>query len=327
MALSLTEIQSLTDDVWMPGAANNWIMGNIMMFKLLQKSTSAPSGEKVRQVLEYARSRGGAMGATTIFNTAKKRIYAAARYEWAKFWAGATYDIDDETQVSGGDADVDIVMGKLDNVQTSIKDYMGDSLWTAYATAQGTYGAETEPFYGIADFMSATGSIGGIAYTDLGTFTRDGSSAQIWAPYYSSDSVAMAFSTLQQLARNTRVGSDETKSVIDLIVTTATLKDSYENSLQAQQRFYDDALAAAGFDHVGFRKNCMVVVDDKVSSGDVYGFNTNKLFLRHHQDFNFSPPVWKEPTNQYVKTCQIIWVGALTSSERRAMGKLDDVTA
>lgn len=327
MALSLSEIQSLTDDVWMPGAANNWIMGNIMMYKLLQKSTSAPSGEKVRQVLEYAKSRGGAMGATTIFNTAKKRIFAAARYEWAKFWAGATYDIDDETQVSGGDADVDIVMGKLDNAQSTIKDIMGDSIWATHAASLTTYGGETEPFYGIADLMAATSSYGGIAYTDLGTFTRDGSSAYIWAPYYSSDSVAMAFSTLQQLARNTRVGSDEQKSVIDLIVTTATLKDSFENTMQSQQRFYDKDLAKAGFDHVGFRSNCMVVVDDKVASGDVYGFNTDKLFLRHHQDFNFSPPVWKEPTNQHVKTCQIIWVGAFTTSERRAQGKLDTVTA
>ena len=326
MTLTLSEIQALTQDVWMPGAANNWVMGNIMMYKLLAKAQPAPSGEYIRQTLEYAKSRGGAMGATTLFNTAKKAIYNAARFPWAYFWAGCTYDIDDEVKVSGGESGVDLVMGKLDNAQRTIKDIMGDSLWTLYATGLTTYGAETQPFYGIADMMVAAGTYGSIAYTDLGTFTRLGSDAYIWAPFVDATAYTMSFSTLQLLARNTRVGSDNSKEVIDLIVTTSTLKDVYENSLQAQQRFYDADLAKAGFDHVNFRSNCPVVVDDKQTSGYIDGFNTNKLFLRPHKDFNFTPPVWKEPTNQYVKTAQIIWTGAFTTSERRAQGRLSNVS-
>ena len=301
-------------------------MGNIMMYKLLQKAQPSPSGEYVRQVLEYAKSRGGAMGPSTIFNTAKKEIFNAARYPWAYFWAGATYDIEDEVKVSGGDSGVDLIMGKLDNAQRTIKDYMGDSIWAAYATAVTTYGAETVPFYGIADMMNATGSFGGIAYTDLGSFTRTEASAYIWAPFYDATAYTISFSTLQLLSRSTRVGDDNNKETIDLIVTTATLKDVFENTLQAQQRFQDPELAKAGFDTVNFRSNCPVVVDDKVSSGDVYGFNTKKLFLRPHEKFNFTPPVWKEPTNQYIKTCQILWTGAFATSERRAHGKLDTVS-
>lgn len=327
MALSLSEIQALTDDVWMPGAANNWAMGNIMMFKLLQKAQPAPSGEKVRQVLEYARSRGGAMGPSTIFNTAKKDIFNAARFDWAYFWAGCTYDIADEVKVSGGESGVDLVMGKLDNAQRSIKDYMGDSIWSAYATVKGTYGPETEPFYGIADLMTVAGAFGGIAAADLGTFNRLGSDVNIWAPYALSDARVISFATLQELARNTRVGNDNSKETIDLIVTTATLKDAFENSLQAQQRFQDTELAKAGFDTVNFRSQTPVVVDDKVAASKVYGFNTNKLYLRPHQDFNFTAPKWKEPTNQYVKTCQIIWSGAFTTSERRAHGHMSSVSA
>lgn len=327
MSLTLTEIQSLTDDVWMPGAANNWVMGNIMLYKLLAKATSASSGEKVRQVLEYARARGGPMGATTIFDTSKKAIFNAARFDWGKFYTSCTYDIDDKVKVSGGDAEIDLVMGKLDNAQRSIKDYMGDSLWTLYATSRTTYGSETDPFYGIPDLMAATSSYGGIAYTDLGTFTRLGSDAYIWAPYYSVSSVSMSFGTLQLLARSCRVGDDNSKEVINLIVTTPTLKDAFEASIQPSQRHYDSDLAKVGFDSINFRSNCPVVVDDKVASGDVYGFNTNKLFLRYHEDYNFTQPKWKEPTNQAIQTCQIIFVGAFTTSERRAHGMLDTVTA
>lgn len=327
MALTLTEIQSLTDDVWLPGAANNWKMGNIMLYKLLEGAQTAPKGEKVRQVLEYAKSNGGAMGASTIFNTNKKAIFNAARFEWAKFWAGTTYDIDDEVQVSGGGSEVDIIMGKLDNMQSTIRDIMGDSMWTAYSTALTTYGSETTPFYGIPDLMSATGSFGGIAYTDLGTFTRLGSSAYIWAPYVETGARVMSFDTLQELARSTRVGDDNGKETIDLIVTTSTLKDAFEASVQPQQRQYDSDLAKVGFDTINFRSNTPVVVDDKCTAASVYGFNTKLLALRPHEDFNFTEPVWKEPTNQYVKTCQIIWVGAFTTAARRAQGQMSTVTA
>lgn len=323
----------LTDDVWMPGAANNWAMGNVMMFKLLDKGQPAPSGEKIRQIIEYAKSRGGAMGATTVFDTAKKAIFNAAKFPWAMFWAGTTYDIDDEVKVSGGEAAVDLIMGKLDNVQSTIKDMMGDSIWTAYATARTTYGSETEPFYGIADLLNAssdtTPAFGEINRADLGTFTNagSGSSQNIWQAYANSDAQTMSFELLQLLSRCTRVGSDNAKEVIDLIVTTATLKDSFEAQLQPQQRHQDSALAQAGFDTVNFRTNCPVVVDDKCTASYVHGFNMGKLHLRPHQDFNFTPPQWKEPTNQYVKTCQIKWVGGFTTGVRRAHGRFTNVSA
>ena len=67
------------------------------------------------------------------------------------FWAGCTYDIDDQVKISGGDSGVDFVMNILDNAQRSVKDYMGDSIWSTYAAGRTTYGAETEPFYGIGD--------------------------------------------------------------------------------------------------------------------------------------------------------------------------------
>lgn len=327
MALSLTEIQALTDDVWAPGAVNNWAMGNVMMFKLLQSAQTAPSGEKVRQVLEYAKARGGAMGPTTIFDTAKKKIFNAARFPWAYFWAGCTYDIQDEVEVSGGGSGVDLIMGKLDNAQESIKDYMGDSMWTLYSASVTAYGAETIPFYGIPDLMAVAGSYGGIAAVDLGTFTREGSSLNIWAPYNETGARTMNFKTLQELTRNCRVGNNNTKQVTDLLITTATLKDAFENTLQAQQRFQDKALAKAGFDTVNFRSNTPVVVEDKCTANYVNAFNTKQIHLRPHEDFNFTHPVWKEPTNQYNKTCQIIWSGAMTTGARRAQGQMTNVSA
>lgn len=328
MSLTLTEIQSLTDDIWFPDAQNQWQMGNILMFKFIEKAEKIGSCEKVRQVLEYAKSRGGAMGASTVFDTAKKVTMNAARYEWAHFWAGVTIDHDDEVKISGGDAAVDLVMKKLDNAQATLRDIMGDSMWTAYATSVTTYGAETEPFYGIEDMMTATGSYGGIAYTDLGTFTREGSSAYIWAPFADATARTMNFSTMQYLRRNCKVGSGKGEKP-DLYVTTEALKDAFENSMQAAQRHNDAGLTAAGFDNVLFGGNAgaPVVADDKCTASYVNGFNMNRLYLKMHKDFSLDySPQWKEPTNQKVKTTQFICSAAFCCSERRAQGRLTSVS-
>ena len=328
MSLTLTEIQALTDDVWFPDAQNQWQMGNVLMFKFIEKMEKIGSCEKIRQVLEYSKSRGGAMGASTIFDTAKKVTMNAARYDWARFWTGVTIDHDDEIKVSGGDADVDLVMTKLDNAQATLRDIMGDSLWMSYSSAQTEYGGETDPFYGLEDLMTATGSYGGIAYTDLGTFTREGSSAYIWAPFADSTARTMNFATMQYLRRNCKVGSGKGEKP-DLYVTTEALKDAFENSLQAAQRHNDAGLTAAGFDNVLFGGNsgAPVVADDKCTASYVNGLNMNRLYLKAHKDFSLDySPQWKIPTNQYVKTTQFIFAGAFCCSERRAHGRLTSVS-
>lgn len=328
MALSLSEIQSVTDDIWFPDAKNQWLMGNVLMFKFIDKIETIGSGEKVRQVLEYAKSRGGAMGASTVFDTAKKVTMNAARYPWAKFWAGVTYDIDDETQVSGGETEIDLVMKKLDNAQATLRDIMGDSLWMLHATGLTTYGSETEPFYGVADMLVATGDYGGLAYTDLGTFTREGSSAYIWAPFANATARTMNFSTMQYLRRNCKVGSGAGEKP-DLYVTTEALKDAFENSLQAAQRFNDGGLAKAGFDNIMFggQMGAPIVADDKQTASYVSGFNMNRLYLKQHENYTLDySPEWKEPTNQKNKTTQFVWVGSFCCSERRAQGRLTAVS-
>jgi len=322
MALTLSEIQSISQDHWLPGSYNNWAMGNIMMYKMLSKAETIDSAEKVRVVLEHAKARGGAMGASTIFETAKKDTINAARFPWAYFWSGATIDIEDETQVSGGDADIDLVFTKLDNVQKTIRDIMGDSFWALYATSLTTYGADTKPFMGIADLVNqndTTPLFGGIAKADLGTYTKDGSATNIWLALADATAYTMSFTLCKQLMRSCRVGNGVADKP-DLLVTTEALKDALEVSLQASQRFANEDLVKAGFDNIKVGSRAAVVADDKCPASGLYAFNTEYLYLKAHKDFNFTPPVWKQPTNQYAKTCQIIWSGGFCTSQRRAHG-------
>lgn len=328
MALTLSQIQAITDDVWLPDSYDNWSMGNVLMWKLLQNAEKVGSGEYVRAVLEYTKGRGGAMSGATTFETAKKAFLNAARYPWAYFYSNFTYDIEDEVQISGGDAEIDFVMKGLDNAQKTIRDDMGDSLWQSYATSQSSWGSETKPFWGVENLMTSTDTspyFGLIQKADLGTFTREGSSANIWQAYENTSALSMNFATIQLLRRNTSVSNDPGGRP-DLYITTDTLWDAFENSLQAQQRHYDEAIAKAGFDGLKIGSRGTLVSDNKCPSGYVNAFNFDRLKLKAHRDKFFAGPKWKEPTNMAVKTTQIIFSGAFTCTERRGQGRCTSVS-
>lgn len=325
MALTLSEIQAVTDDAWMPGAQDNWTKGNVLYTMLMNKQEPIDSCEKVRQVLEHARARGGAFGPTTIFDTSKKSVLNAARFDWAYFWSGCTIDIEDEVKVSGGDAGIDLVLKKLDNMQTSIKDYMGDSLWMSFAAAQSEWGADAVPFYGIPDLMLQTGATkyGGIAPNDL--LYPDGVTS-LWKAYQNSNALTMSLGTLQTLRRGCSV-NNEADGKPDLYVTTQTLWDAYEATLDAAKQHYDTNMAAAGFDNLKLGSRGVVVADDKCTASYVNAFNMRYLYFRVHKDFNFTKPVWKQPTNQPVKTTQMMVALCFLTSQRRAHGQLTAVSA
>lgn len=322
MSLTRTEIQSISDDVWLPNSQDTWSKGNVLMHKCLDKAEKIGSCEKVRAVLEYARARGGPMGATTRYDTAKKKTINAARFPWSYFWAGATIDLDDEVKVSGGDADIDLVLTKLDNAQTSIRDYMGDGMWMTAHAARTAYGAEIEPLYGVPDLMDqdqlADGTeYGDIAVADLGT--------NLWRAYLNTAALSMNFKTMQILRRGCSV-NNSVEGKPELYVTTETLKDAFENSLQAAQRHSNPKLVEAGFDNIKMGTTAAMVADDKCTANYVNGFNFKYLYFKVHKDLFFAGPKWKSPTDQHVKTSQIEIACSFLTSQRRAHGQLTNVT-
>lgn len=330
MALELSEKQAISDEVWMPRSFNNWLMGNVLMYKLLKGVQKVASGLYVRYPLTHAAARGGPFSGSTVFDTAKKAILNAARFPWAYYWSGVSYDIEDEVEISGGPAEVDYTLSLLDNAQESLRDYMGLGLWLAYATSQTTYGSNTRPFYGIPDLMNSTSdtspAYGRINRADLGSYTREGTSTYIWQPYENANALVMSFPTLQLLRRNCMVG-DGPDQMPSLYVTTPTLWDKLENSVIASQRHYDEDIAKMGFKGLLMVGGGGTVVwDNKCTANHVIAMNLKKLVLKAHKKYFFPRPVWKEKIDQPYETTQLKFVGCLGTGERRAFGRLTSVT-
>lgn len=304
MALTLDEIQSITQDFWYPNAKDNYYKANVLMQRLLKNGRTVSGGEKIRQPLWHGNPVGGAFGENSTFDTTRRDQINAARFDWAYYYEPVTYGMKDKVQNSGPEAEVNGVMTKLNMAQNAIRDKMGDDLYLSLA--QGA----TKPITGLQAMINSTSSTayGGIAEDDLSE----------WAPAaVTTTSEALTLPVMRTMKRAAKVGnSGEEKPTI--YITTDQGRDTYEALLQPQQRFSDPKLAAAGFDNLTFDGGKPVVGDTKCPDGFMFGLNENYLEFVSHKDFKFHAEPWMRPTNQYLFTMQLIWVGNLICSRRGA---------
>lgn len=307
MALTLDEIQSITQDFWYPGAADNYFTGNVLMYRLLKNGGIATGGVKIRQVIWYGSPDGGSFGPSSTFDTTRREKMNAARFDWALHYEPVTYNIEDKIKNNGPEAEVDSVMTKLDMAQKGIKDSMADALYST-----GVAIGDEWPITGLQGMINATSS------TSYGTIAEDDMS--VWKPgAVTTTAEALTLPVMRTLKRNCQVG-DANEDRPSLYITTTTLRDVYEALLQPQQRFSDDKLASAGFSNLLFDTVAPVVGDMKCPSGFMFALNENMLDFKSHTDFKFHHEPWMRPTNQYLFTMQIIWSGNLTCKRRGAHG-------
>lgn len=312
MTLSLTELQALTDYYWFRSPVDIYFKSNIILYKCLGGQTGTKlidGGLEIHVPLEYAAQNAGPYGAISTLPTNKVVVFNAARFPWAAYYGQLTYDLDDARQNSGEAQIVDLIASKLRNTQKSIRSNMGTQIYSARSSNTGPLGETDVGFVGFDDLFNTTTSIayGNIAEDDMAD----------WAANVTTTSEAISFKVLQAMRRSASI-DDNNEGKPDLYVTTDTLKDGYERTLQTQARYSSHELANAGFDNLLFGGKPMVV-DNKVSSGICYGFNMRFLNIHTHRKFNFTQPTWNSPINQPdVKVAFIRWSGQLVCNNRKA---------
>lgn len=308
MALTLTELQAITDNYIESTDNDIYFKSNIMLYKLMGGETgrkTIPGGKKIQVVLEYAAANAGAYGNTTKLPLDKKEVFNAAFFPWAAYYAGITIDLEDQRQNSGDLAIVNLVNGKLKNAQKSIRKTMGEDIYKTRATT-----ASASGFSGLGDlFQAADTSVayGEIAEDDMAD----------WKGVTHASAVTMGFAGMQTIRRLASI-DDNSDGKPNLYITTETLKDKFEAALQSNTRYSDVRLVNAGFDNILFG-GAPIVTDNKCTAGYVYGMNLNYLDILTHKDYNFTKPVWSSPIDQPdVKVAFIRWGGNLVCRNRKA---------
>lgn len=316
MALTLTELQAVTDDYILNRTPEDvYFRDNVLIYKLMKKGKSYDGGLKIQTNLEYAKQHTGAYGPRTEFPVQKKEILTAAFFVYAAYFGVSTYDMEDDLLNAGDAAIVNIIQAKLRNMQKSIRDTMAIDIWRSNAAnlAAAAY-ADPKPFFGVADLFNQTASFkyGEIAPEDL---LREDGSTSMWKAALISTSITMGFKGLQEIRRAASLGPSNADKP-DLYITTEVLKDAFEASEYALVRHRNEDLINAGFDNVLF-KGAAVVADERQTAGYVDGYNLRFLDIIHHKDRNFTKPAWKaEIRTPETFTCNSRWMGQLVCSNR-----------
>ncbi|MCK5581916.1 MAG: phage major capsid protein [Candidatus Omnitrophica bacterium] len=320
MALSLTQIQAVTNDYFLNKMATDnifddsvllWILmsGSKFQDTMVQPGETVDGGEKIRVPLEYAKSHSGAYGNTTLIPQSKKDIINAARFRWAGVYGSNAIDLNEQVQNTGSQAIVNLVQAKLNSINKSARDDLGTDVYSAAATADNVLG--------LGDLFNTTTSTayGEIAEDDMAT----------WKANVDTDGGAITYKIMQEIRRTAQVGQNKNKKP-DLYITTDLLKDGYERTLQANVRYKDEKMANAGFDNVLFG-GVPVVADDKQTAGYMDGLNTRFLNMKTHKDYPFTKPIWeydKEQPDTMVANTR--WIGQLVTDYRAAHARFTGLT-
>ncbi len=318
MALELTEIQAVTDDFVDKGTTDIYAQENVLLYMLMtggkfQESLVtagdlADGGKKIRVIVEYARSNSGSYGNTTKIPQSKVKTLNAARFPWSGYYASNAIDLDDQVQVTGDAALVDLVQSKIKNIQKTIRDKMGPA---CYAVGTG------DDLRGLGNLFSASTS------TAYGSIAEDDMAK--WSHNLDATGGAISYKIMQGIRRTAQVGQSKAMKP-NLYITTEVLKDGFERTLQANVRFRNEKLVDAGFDNVLFG-GAPIVADDNQTATYIDGLNLNYLSLKTHSKYQFTAPKWEYSKDQPdTLVANTRWVGQLCCSHRAAHARYTGLT-
>ena len=133
---------------------------------------------------------------------------------------------------------------------------------------------------------------------------------------------------LRLISNQASQGSEGADSSPNLYVTTRSIHESYEASLQPQARYQMSNMAAdGGINTLTFRGQPFIW-SDYCTSSTVYVLNLNHLYLFVHEDdkFQHSGEGLQKPINQNSGVDQMFFMGNMLCDNRRKQGKLTGVT-
>lgn len=116
------------------------------------------------------------------------------------------------------------------------------------------------------------------------------------------------------------------QSQLDTIVTTKAVKNYYEAALTPNIRYTPAGSGTPTFGSLMFR-GCEVFSDPNATSGVIYMFSTDDMYLYINSNGDFKTTEFVKPANQDAKTAQIIFMAELVTRARRKLAKINTVSA
>jgi hypothetical protein len=281
----------------------------LLAFLALKNQVTENGGATLVRPIVYAKnSTAAAYASDDVLDTTIQDVFTAAQYQWRQYAASIAIPGRIERQNSGDSQVVDYVTAQIQTAELSLKDKLNNDLW---ASAQ--VGSKVTPLPAI---VAATGSVGDIS-----------ASTQSWWQSTSQTSGSFAARGLSDMRSVwNQINVRNPVGPADMIISDRTSYEAYEATIVPQLRLSDTKLGDLGFENFKY-KTATWTFDPVAVSGNIYMLNSRVLELVQHARTQFTLTEWVKPANQDLKVAQILWMGELTTNNRRKMGVLTSVTA
>lgn len=232
-----------------------------------------------------------------------------AQAQWRNMGGTVTLIGDEMRKIAGPEKLKDYAQAKIMQAMASARDALAVDLWKS---TQGAKNVVPMPL-----MVDSTGTIQEI----------NSSTSSWWAAQEKSSGV---FAT-QGLADMRTLRNDISKQGIggarlpDYICTTQSVHEAYEASQLNSYRYGPSDTPDASHPSLKW-SSAIVEFDPNCGSGELYMLNSEYLGFVVHSDADFKMGEFKEPVDQDVRSAKIIWMGNLTTTNRRRLGKMTDIS-
>lgn len=312
MALTTDTIEALTHDHIDPVLRDQVMLGNVVLYRQLDKAKTYSGGKKIRALLDYGQRKGGAFNALSTTDTNKYEFATAAFFEVAMYEEPIVVDIEDFALNSGPEQIVDTIESRVSKAPKLMREGMAYDLYN-----NSTYGATGRGILGLPAICSTTTTYGEIAVADMSEWVAGQNSS-------TAEPLTLGVIRNQMIACQVGDGMD---GQVSLNTTTRTLFGFVKAQLVPGQIYEDAKMADVGFKNV-FVEGVPLVSDYYCPTGCLYSFNENYVGFYTHSKYNFKRTKWREKVDQIEKMiCNFVWIGQYTCTRRKSQGRHTALTS
>lgn len=310
MAVSITAINSITKQAFIPKLVDNVVKSNALLMFMEKNGgmENLDGGTQINVPVRYARlaARGWYQGSESQISAYNEKK-TALLFNWAQYYANITISGLDKLKNSGESKVIDHVRSEVEAAEEDIRDAFGDGLYSNGST-------DPKSIIGARAWLSTSATYGGISQ-----------SSESWLQSnIDSSTTTMSLGKLQTQYEAAVHGPDKP----NLATTTKTLFNSYWSLLQPQQRFSDSDMASAGFKNLLFN-GATVLMDEYAPASHFIFWNTKFVKLYSHKDRKFPGQFvdFRKFFDQDAEIATIQWAGALVCSSPRMQSALTALTS
>ena len=329
LSTTLFNVRSqLYDNIFKTSAFWNWLHAK-------GRKRMVNGGERIQVALQYGtNSTVKSYSGYELLDTTPQDNVTSAFYPWKQIAGSVSISRKEERQNSGEAQILDLFRQKVRELELSMSETLSSQVLAAVPASDlesntGNSGKDLLPISLLATDDGA-GTVGGIA-AGTETWWKNQFLDMDGASYDTTVEQRQGFRTLYNNCTKGPGGGP------DLALCDQSTFENYEAGLDEKTRFTDTTMANLGFDNIRL-KGSMLFWDEVVPTGidsgglgsttydgTLYFLNSSFLELCVDVNTDLITSPFIRPENQDARTAQVLFMGELTTSNRRKQGVAFDI--